>query len=158
MIMARSIFQYVKSRTVRRRIYQVYIAPVIEWYLPVVMFKCNPANKKLNAVESFQHRMLCLVAGACQKVSSKELGVQMAEMPVHLKLGRMCSRLAPHLDRDINKLKGLQEGQSSAEPQVRSLRSGDKRIVNTWPGAHQKDFGDTLFIKTNEYGLNNEKD
>ena len=59
-IMTRSVFQYIKSRQVRRRIYQVYVAPVIEWYLPVIMLKAKTAGSKLNAIESFQHKMMCL--------------------------------------------------------------------------------------------------
>ena len=126
-IMTRSVFQYIKSRQVRRRIYQVYVAPVIEWYLPVIMLKAKTAGSKLNAIESFQHKMMCLVSGACTKVAAEELGEQMAEMPVQMKLGRLANRLVHNIDSDENLLKGS-ESDNAGQERTRTLRSGKKSI------------------------------
>ena len=145
-IMARSVFQYIRSRVVRRRIYQVYVAPVIEWYLPVIMLKPKTAGSKLNAIESFQHKMMCLISGACSKVSAVELGKQMAEMPVHMKLGRLACRLVRNITRDEKLLRGI----NNDTVDTRVLRSGKKRVQG-WPGVDKKDFGDQLYIKAKEY-------
>ena len=154
-IMARSIFQYISSRQVRFRIYQVYISPIIEWYLPVIMFKPRTSTAKMNAVESFQHQMLCLVSGACTRVSSKELAREMAEMPVSLKLGRLCARLMEFIFRDEGVLRG--HGAEAIPTQTRSLRSGKTCTVG-WPGADKKDFGDVIYIRAHEYNESETKD
>ena len=80
--LACSVFQYLKSVFVRWRVYKVYIAPIIEWYLPTVAHKPRTAGSKANILESFQHRMLAMVSGAC--VCSSRIGLQevMREMPV----------------------------------------------------------------------------
>ena len=57
--MVRSVFQYIKSEFVRWRIFEVYVAPIIEWYLPTIALKPKHDLAKLNMVDSFQHQMLC---------------------------------------------------------------------------------------------------
>ena len=60
--LACSVFQYLKSVFVRWRVYKVYIAPIIEWYLPTMAHKPRTAGSRANILESFQHRVLAMVS------------------------------------------------------------------------------------------------
>ena len=50
-------FQYISSLKIRRRIWQVYISPIIEWFLPVIMTRPNHTLASANAAEVYQHRI-----------------------------------------------------------------------------------------------------
>ena len=139
--MIRSVFQYIKSEFVRWRIYKVYVAPIIEWYLPTIALKPKHDLAKLNVVESFQHQMLCMVSGACTKSSSKRLAEVMAEAPVSFKLTKLCHSLKRRIHRDRNALMGAHESEGSQGVTLRS----QKTISRKWTGVDKRDFGDAIF-------------
>ena len=146
---ARSVFQYVRSMYVRWRIYKVYIAPIIDWYLPVVAHKPRHDLAKNNAIESFQHQLLSLVTGASSKVSTAGLTNVCFEPPVAFKLKRLCARLDDYVYRDIAQLRtGGTYGVPSGTQ--RSLRSGIVS-VSAWPGADRKDFGDNIVTLAEDF-------
>ena len=125
-----SVFQYIKSIFVKWRIYQVYIAPIIEWYLPTIAHKRR--NKTTNILESFQHRMLTMVVGAMGNVSRVELAKTVGEMPVMLKLARLGGRMCDYTKRSIADL--LTKRRSPGNPR-------DK-----WVGADIFDLGDNFAV------------
>ena len=155
--MAHSVFQYIKSRLVRWRIFKVYIAPIIEWYLPVIMLKPRHPTAKPNAVESFQHQMLCLVSGACTKVSASALAREMSEMPVKLKADRLCSRLNNFIHRNRGDLcwgKGTPRSNRAQESSARAElprppgRGRIRRTLETWSSSERRN---TATTRTKSY-------
>ena len=141
--MARGAFQYIKSIYVRWRIFKVYICPVIEWYLPVIMTKNKTAGSSLNSIESFQHQMLALVSGACSKCNSSQLCEIMAEMPVELKLGKLALRMKRYLDRDIFRL--AYGNREQAAMTYRETRGGRVEHQIPWRGLRKWNFGDLIY-------------
>ena len=123
----------------------MYIAPIIEWYLPVICDKPIHENASRNKIESFQHRMLCLVTGASQRVPSKGLDEIMAEPPVHFKLRKFADRMCQYFHRDRDEMRGEQAP-------GRTTRSGrSSHVTCVWRGADKRDFGDRLFVLSEEH-------
>ena len=151
LMMASSIFQYVKSIFIRWRIFKVYIAPIIEWYLPTIAHKPRLPNSSANTLESFQHQMLTLVSGACSRSSRSALEEVMAEMPVKLKLQKFGARLARHASRNLYAL--LTGGHGPATRELRSSRDSEP-VGITWRGADKRDLGDSLSCLGYEYSVN----
>ena len=143
--MACSIFQYLKSVFVRWRVYKVYIAPIIEWYLPTMAHKPRTAGSKANLLESFQHRLLAMVSGACRSCNRSGLEEVMREMPVRFKIAKMAARMSRYVSRDVAELligTGVQQGLNRM-----SLRRGrSKNNFCKWKGADKYDLGDQLYI------------
>ena len=102
--MARSVFQYIKSIYVRWRIFKVYIAPIIEWYLPTMAHKSRTAGAKNNVLESFQHQLLAMVTGVCSSCSREELEKTVGEMSVRMKMAKMGARMQKYVFRDTIQL------------------------------------------------------
>ena len=100
----------------------MYIAPIIEWFLPTLVNRPIHDLAKRSKIESFQFRMLCLVTGASQRVSAAGLFDICAELPVTLKLRKFCAGFVKHVDRDPD---ALRTGTCSA-PRNRSTRSGNR--------------------------------
>ena len=152
----RSIFQYIKSVYVRWRIFKVYVAPVIEWYLPVVShlpwheLACN------NAVESFQHQMLALVTGVCSSCNGSELNMITAEMPVKLKLWRLSFRMSKYVERDLYDLYVGDQPWALTRNRI-TLRSGRQTNLIEWYGADRKDLGDMFFAFGRMYNESDDK-
>ena len=147
LIMAKSIFQYLHSSYVKWRVFRVYIAPIIEWFLPTVVNRPIHEHARKSKIESFQFQVLCLVTGASQRCSAKGLEHVCAERPVSLKLRKFAAGFAKHVDRDIIK---LMVGDGSRKS-TRKLRSGAAPSAQAWPGADSKDFGDRLAILAHDY-------
>ena len=141
--MVRSAFQYIRSIYLRWRIFKVYICPVIEWYLPVIMTKHKSAGSNLNAIESFQHQMLSLVSGACSKCNSIELCKTMAESPVEFKLNKLSHRIMKYVDRDIFYL--AYGDMNQALTTYRETRGGTQEVKIPWRGVKKWNFGDTIY-------------
>ena len=137
--MARSIFQYLRSISTRRRIFRVYISPIIEWYLPVIMTKHKTAGSKANVIESFQHQMLALVSGACTKTNAADLAKIMVETPVDIKLGKLCSRHRKRLVRNEYKL--MNGAQPCSTRVTRNNRTTGQNWDRPWTGIDTRDFG-----------------
>ena len=94
------IFQYVRSPIVRRLIYQVYVSPIVDWFLPVVMTSPSHDLAKANKCASYQHDILALVIDVCRNCSAADLHEKLAVKPVHFKLREMAARLSNFIYRD----------------------------------------------------------
>ena len=143
--MACSVFQYLRSVFVRWRVYKVYIAPIIEWYLPTMAHKPRNAGSKSNLLEVFQHKLLAMVSGACRSCNRSGLEEVMREMPVKYKIAKMAARMARYAKRDVAEL--LVGRGDQVELHTMSLRGG--RVKNNfckWKGADKADLGDQLHI------------
>ena len=125
----------------------MYIAPIIEWFLPTLVNKPIHDLARKSKIESFQFQVLCLVTGASQRCSAKGLEHVCAERPVSLKLRKFAAGFSKHVDRDIVK---LMVGDGSHKT-TRKLRSKAAPSAQAWPGADQKDFGDRIAILAHSY-------
>ena len=147
LVMARAVFQYVHSIYVRWRIYRVYIAPIIEWFLATSVNKPIHDRAQRAKIESFQFQMLCLVTGASQRCSAAGLEHVCAEKPVRLKLRKFAQGLSAYVYRNKYDLLVGQHGNTTR----RSTRSGAAASSTRWAGANHRDFGDRIFILADEH-------
>ena len=154
--MARSVFQHIRSVFVRWRIFKVYICPIIEWYLPVIMTKHKTAGSKQNSIESFQHQMLSLVSGACSRSNATKLGRIMAEMPIELKLGKLADRMRDYVPRNEYHL--IYGNQTMRDAIERHTRANGTTTFRMWAGVRRKDFGDMLTRRAYEFNHNDDRE
>ena len=153
--MVRSIFQYIRSIFVRWRVYKVYVAPIIEWYLPCIFHKPMHDLSSSNAVRSFQHQMLCLVTGACCTTSTVKLAELLNEPPVRFKMGRLANRLKDHMSHRCRlRLWGIDSWDTANGGIV--LRSQRETTTRPWAGVDKRDFGDAIFMLGESFADNKE--
>ena len=103
--------QYVKSIKVRRRIYQVYLAPIVNWFIPTVM--CHKRTMKFihrmnspsDEVEKFQQTALSMVGNCKGRMSRIGLNRVMGELSVEEKCYNMAKGLVKYFPRTTNKWK-----------------------------------------------------
>ena len=145
--LACSVFQYLKSVFVRWRVFKVYIAPIIEWYLPTLVHKPRNAGSKPNLLESFQHRMLCMVSGACRSCNRSGLEEVMREMPIRFKMAKLGARMARYATREVaDLLVGEGLGTTNTQVVMRLRRNRVKNNFCKWKGTDKLDLGDQLHI------------
>ena len=129
-----NMMQYIRNIKTKRRVYQVYIAPIIEWFLPVVM--TGKINKyKANEIEKFQQSILTRVGNFSGNVSRTGLNKIMGAYSVKDKCYFMAKRLTKYYVRDINELKGWTNTTTT-------LRSGNIARDRIWKSYNPKDLGD----------------
>ena len=108
------IFQYAPNISVRMKIFTVYIAPILEYFLPVVI-RTN-INKR-SSLESFQHELLCKVAEVPHTASSAELLRAARALSISERLQKACLRYRKYLEDD-------ETTESEKQSTGRTTRSG----------------------------------
>ena len=85
----RDIFSYAPTISVRRKIYMVYIAPIIDYYLPtLIMSNQNAAND----LELFQKEILKMVLGVSKSCPGNQVEKVLAINSVRFRLYKSCLR------------------------------------------------------------------
>jgi len=149
-----NITQYFKSITVKRRVWEVYMAPIIEWYLPVIAFKKRDENAPPNALESFQHQTLTTALGASGKVSRVFINEIAALKPVKLKLRSLGDRLTFFISRNLSHIRA-QPGEDIT-PVITTVETKSGTITTVtepspYPHAEKWDLIDQIVILADEY-------
>ena len=103
--MYKDCIQYLSNPFTKWRIYRVYIAPVIDWFLPVVFGKRKHDLQKANDLESFQHKCLCDIFNATINISRTGLEKAVGERSILLKTQVLASRLAKYVSRKDNEMR-----------------------------------------------------
>ena len=90
----RDIFQYAPTISIKRRIFTVYIAPIIDYYLPaLIMTNQNMAND----LELFQKEILKQVLGVPRSCPGNQVEKVLKILPVSKRLERACERYEKYL-------------------------------------------------------------
>ena len=144
------VFQYVHSPAVRRRIYQVYISPVVDWFLPVIMTMPIHDLAKANKCATFQHDVLAKVLRVSRNCAADKLHENLAVKTVWYKSREMASRLSKFISRDHDAIY-LGDQTSGPEAGNMRLRSGKTKSVIPWAGADKRDLGDRIYILAHEF-------
>ena len=85
----RDIFSYAPTISVRRKIFMVYIAPIIDYYLPtLIMSNQNAAND----LELFQKEILKMVLGVSKSCPGNQVEKVLGINPVNYRLYKSCCR------------------------------------------------------------------
>ena len=123
------LFQYTADIKLKFRIYKIYFAPFVEFYLPAVLQAGESSN---TLVHRFQHDCLCKASGACYTVSRSGLEKVLNEPPVTAKAIRTALRL-----RKVSQTAKAQEkfekdfaSTSGKSSRTISLRSGSRSLSN----------------------------
>jgi len=149
-----NITQYFRSPMVKRRIWEIYMAPIIEWYLPVIAFKKRLEDSPPNALESFQHQTLTSALGASGKVSRIFINEIAAIKPVTMKLRSLGYRLSEFITRRLSDIQA-QPGEIFVPITTTvSTRAGTTETVeepSPYPHAENKDFIDQIVILADEH-------
>ena len=120
-----SVYQYTVNKRLRFKIYQVYFAPFIELYLPIVVQSAD----KNTEVHRFQHDCLCRSIGVCYTANRKSVEEKLKLLSVDDKAIRMAKRISEGGDtkrvQEVAKQMASNTADVISEP--RTLRSG--RVV-----------------------------
>ena len=100
--------QYINSINVKRKVYQVYVSPVIEWFIPTVLTGKQHQLSAANVIEKYQQKCLSVVAGVCGKVSRTELNDICGIRSARESCTMVAKRLVKFYKRDVEYLKGEQ--------------------------------------------------
>ena len=135
----REMFQYTTDIRVRFRIWRIFIAPLIEWFMICMLTEPRQVNSGTNMLEKFQRDVLCMVTNACVNVNRLELEDVCGEKHVSEKLKIMAERLNMFIR--VRDLEFLKFGEARMSTQI-STRS--QTILFPWSGADNLDFGDQI--------------
>ena len=136
--------QYINSVNVKRKVYQVYISPVIDWFIPTILTGKQHDLSAANVIEKYQQKCLAVVAGVCGKVSRVELNDICGFRSTKDNCIIVAGRLVKFYKRDIPYLKGPE---TSARMVTRSRAVVMDRI---WKNIEHNDIGDKVnFIHEN---------
>ena len=139
-----SMCQYINSINVKRKVYQVYVTPVIDWFVPTTLTGKKHDLSVANAIEKFQQKCLAVVAGVCGKVSRVELNKICGFRSTRENSILVASRLVKFYKRDIVYLKGEQTAAGMV------TRSNRVVIDKIWKNMKYNDIGDMVnFIHEN---------
>ena len=130
--------QYIKSIKVRKRIYQVYLAPIANWFIPTVMSHKRRLNSPSDEVEKFQQTALSMVGNCKGRVSRVGLNRAMGEHSVEEKCYNMAKGLVKYFPRNIEQMRG---SSLNTGAQTRSGLVARDRI---WKNCDMSDFGDRV--------------
>ena len=147
-------FQYIRCLFLRWRIWNVYISPIIEWFIPVIFTKPTHDLATANTIEIYQHKTLAVAAKASRYVSRKGLEDAMATMPVKMKTRRVANRMDDLIFRRDADMAAITD--PDFRPVGITTRSGialgaDQGMSTIWPGAERRDLGDRIFILRKQY-------
>ena len=133
----RDMYQYMESIYARWKIYKIFVNPVIEWFLPVMLTARMDSLAVKNKIEVFQMDALCDALKVPRTVNRIKLEKLVCEKPVRIKMMIMATRLSKHVDRHISQL-------TARNNSPVATRSGLN--LNKYPSANHKDIGDRLMI------------
>ena len=117
-----SVYQYTANKRLRFKIYQVYFAPFVELYLPVVVQSAD----KNTEVHRFQHDCLCRAIGICYTANRRKVEEKLKLLSVDDKAIRMAKRIAAGGDtKNVQEsAKRLAANTADVISEPRQLRSG----------------------------------
>ena len=135
------VFMTVDNLATRRLFYQTYIAPVINYFLPVAMLQNTGRYCKMLALERFQHRTLAAVIGITHKVDRYELLDICQETKIQTKLLIISEQLKSLFSRNSQEIAEVAD-----VPIVMTRRNGFAQCSQneTWHASKNKDFGDRV--------------
>ena len=133
----KDMYQYMESIYARWKIYKIFVNPVIEWFLPVMLTARMDSLAVKNKIEVFQMDALCDALKVPRTVNRVKLERLVREKPVRIKMMIMATRLTKHVDRHISQLTAIDSSPIGT-------RSGIN--LNKYPSANHKDIGDRLMI------------
>ena len=128
--------QYIRSINVKRKIFEVYIKPVIDWFLPTILTGKWHLLSKANEIEKFQQKCLAVVAGICGKVCRVQLNRTLGFHSIYESCTITARRLVKFFPRDVQYLKAV-----NTSIQM-TLRSATILIGDTWRNCDHLDLGD----------------
>ena len=82
----------------------------------------------------------------------------MAEMPIKMKLGRMSLRLSKYIYRDELQMLWGDTPEFLTQNNGMTLRSKTILAPTQWQGVDRRDFGDTIYMLSDIYSKNPDKD
>ena len=110
------IFQYSPTLNVKIKIFKVYIAPIIEYFLPsIIRANVNQSNR----MERFQHEILCKALEIPRTANMKKTLQVLKIKSIAEKLETACLRYRTYLDREPSK-----------PTETRTTRSGRRLDIN----------------------------
>ena len=117
-----SIFQYTTNKRVRFKIYQTYLAPFVELYLPIVV----QSSDKNTEVHRFQHDCLCRSIEVCFTANRKNVEKRLKLLSVDDKAIRMAKRVSAGMNTQAIQNEACEAATNSADviSEPRQLRSG----------------------------------
>ena len=134
-----SMCQYLKSINVKKKIYDVYISPVVDWFTPTILPGKWHSNSRANEIAVFQQKCLSVVVGVCGNVDRTALNNICGIRSVFDNCTLVASRLVKFYERDTVYLKGETV---SARMSLRSGRISDPDLV--WNNCDHFDLGDRV--------------
>ena len=140
--------QYFTRTGILMKIWKVYVAPVIEWYLPVIFTKRRDEGAYGHKVDSHQHQTLCTVLSCSDRIAKKDICKVACVKPVKLKAQTMGARLRKHVPRSIL---DLQEVQPQQIVSTYNLRTQQTEVANVWNNIEKKCFTDQIIMLHDEY-------
>ena len=149
-----NIYQYLSDEYTKLQIWKIYIAPIIEWFLPCIAHKKRHELAQNNKIESFQLQTLCLALRASTKIGTTKINEVACIRPVKLRLLTMGSRLAKHVPRAAAELMTTQPNQVNS---AYGLRSGMQQRHCVWTNAEFKNFTDQIIILKEEFKNTDER-
>ena len=141
------VFHLISSTAVRRRVFQVYVRPVIDWFIPVVALNKRADHKAMDPLERFQHTILASVLKCPTSVSRFEMVKTMHETTINTKITLFALRWRYLFKRSVEELKGNLE----TETKGMTLRGGKIIVPKKWSGADQLDFGDMMVTRFEDF-------
>ena len=134
-----SMCQYLHSINVKKKVFDVYISPVIDWFTPTILPGKWHSNSRANEIAVFQQKCLSVVVGVCGKVNRTELDKICGVRSVFDNCTLVATRLVKFYERDTDYLKGDDLG---ARMTLRSGRVSDPNLV--WQNCDHLDMGDRV--------------
>ena len=141
------VFHLISSTAVRRRVFQVYVRPVIDWFVPVVALNKRADHKSMDPLERFQHTIMAAALKCPNGVSRHELIKTLHETSINTKITLFAQRWSFLFKRSVEKLKGDIVSQTKRM----TLRSGKIIIPKKWTGADPLDFGDMMVVRFEDF-------
>ena len=90
-----NVFQYTQNIFIRYKLYKVYIAPIIECFLPAYL---SAKYMKRHDLAVFQHKCLCLILGVSYMCPVEKVEITLGERSIIEKTRVVCQRLKRKLD------------------------------------------------------------
>ena len=117
-----SIYQYTTNKRLRFKIYQTYLAPFTELYLPIVI----QSSDRNTEVHRFQHDCLCRAVEVCHTANSRNVEKKLNVLSVDEKAVRMAKRISGSMKTHEIQESAKLGAENSADviSQPRQLRSG----------------------------------
>ena len=142
-----NINQYLTNIAVKRKIWEVYVSSVIEWFLPVIGYHRRDNLASINVIESFQNSTLSTALNVSKFIGRRKMNSIAVTKPVVFKLRAMGRRLKRYTARTSAE---IETTQADTEVGV-TLRNGKRAKPGKWKNAERKDFVDQILILNDEF-------